>query len=59
MLNGTKRATAGLLSEYIAEHEPWEHVGERLVLVDDDATPLGISVAGSLDRARFAAHTEK
>ena len=25
VLNGTKRATAGLLSEYIDENEPWEH----------------------------------
>ncbi|KQW03728.1 hypothetical protein ASC66_16920 [Leifsonia sp. Root4] len=42
VLNGTKRATAGLLSEYITENEPWEHVGERLVLVDDDEAPLGV-----------------
>ena len=40
VLNGTKRATAGLLSEYVEENEPWEHVGERLVLVGDDLEPL-------------------
>ena len=41
VLNGRKRATAGLLSEYSDENEPWEHVGERLVLVDDDQNVVG------------------
>ena len=41
VLNGQKRATAGLLSEYLDENEPWEHVGERLVLVDDNLNVLG------------------
>lgn len=41
VLNGRKRATAGLLSEYRDENEPWEHVGERLVLVDDDQNVVG------------------
>src|SRR5262245_33214594 len=36
VVNGNKRATAGLRSEYEAEHEPLEHVGERLAVVDDD-----------------------
>ncbi len=36
VVNGNKRATAGLLSEYEAEHEPLEHVDERLAVVDDD-----------------------
>jgi uncharacterized protein YhfF len=40
VLNGSKRATAGLLSEYSEENEPWEQVGERLVLVGDDLEPL-------------------
>jgi uncharacterized protein YhfF len=36
VVHGDKRATAGLLSEYETEHEPLEHVGERLAIVDDD-----------------------
>lgn len=42
VLGGSKRATAGLLSEYGEENEPWEHVGEHLVLVDDDLNALGV-----------------
>jgi len=40
VLNGNKRATAGLLSEYVEENEPWEHVGERLILVGDELEAL-------------------
>jgi uncharacterized protein YhfF len=36
ILDGTKRATAGLLAEYGKAQEPLESVGEILVLVDDD-----------------------
>ena len=36
ILHGNKRATAGLLSEYEAEGEPIEHVGERLAVLDND-----------------------
>jgi uncharacterized protein YhfF len=36
VVHGDKRATAGMLSEYETEHEPLEHVGERLAIVDDD-----------------------
>ncbi len=42
VLAGTKRATAGLLADYVAEGEPVEWVGERLVLVDDDLNRLGL-----------------
>lgn len=42
VLAGTKRATAALLSLYTDENEPWEHVGEHLVLVDDDLNALGV-----------------
>ena len=54
VLNGTKRATAGLPSEYIAESEPWEHVGERLVLVDDDSKPLGVIEVTRVEETTFA-----
>ena len=35
VLEGRKRATAGLLAEYDAEGEQLEHVGERLAVLDD------------------------
>src|SRR5690554_5245306 len=40
VLNGNKRATAGLLSAYVEENEPWEHLGERLILVGDELGAL-------------------
>jgi uncharacterized protein YhfF len=40
ILAGEKRATAGLVQEY--EDEPFEHLGERLVLVDDLGRRVGI-----------------
>jgi uncharacterized protein YhfF len=42
VLDGSKRATAGLLAEYVEEGEPVESVGERLALVDDDLNRLGL-----------------
>ena len=42
VLHGSKRATAGLLAEYVEEAEPWESVGERLALVDDDLNRIGL-----------------
>lgn len=42
VLHGSKRATAGLLVEYVEEGEPWESVGERLALVDDDLNRVGL-----------------
>jgi uncharacterized protein YhfF len=41
ILNGNKRATAGLLSEYEAEGEPIEHIGECLAMVDNDGKHVG------------------
>ena len=47
VLEGRKRATAGLLSEYAQEDEELEHVGERLALLDDDGRRIGtIEVTG-------------
>lgn len=54
VLTGQKRATAGLLSEYAEEGEPFEHVGERLVLVDDDTRPLGIIEVTRVEQVPFA-----
>ena len=42
VLTGTKVATFGLADEYRDEGEPVEHVGERLALVDDDLTQIGV-----------------
>lgn len=36
VLAGRKRGTAGLANEYETEGELLEHVGERLVVLDDD-----------------------
>ncbi len=36
VLEGRKRATAGVLEEYEQEGEALEHVGEHLALLDDD-----------------------
>lgn len=41
VLDGQKRATAGLLSEYEAEGEPVEHIGELLAMLDSDGTHVG------------------
>lgn len=35
VLAGQKRATAGLVREYVEEEEEFERVGERLALLDD------------------------
>ncbi|HEU4806674.1 MAG TPA: ASCH domain-containing protein [Homoserinimonas sp.] len=54
VLNGNKRATAGFLSEYVEENEPWEHVGERLVLVDDDLKSLALLEVTRVEPTTFA-----
>lgn len=49
VLAGPKRATAGLHAEYAEKGEELEHVGEVLVLVDDDAAEIGrVRVTGVL-----------
>ena len=47
VLEGRKRATAGLVAEYEQEGEELEHVGERLVLLDDDGAAVAtVEVTG-------------
>jgi uncharacterized protein YhfF len=52
VLEGRKRATAGLEAEYAQENETLEHVGERLALLDDDGRRVatvevtGVNVLG-------------
>ncbi|MFR9778570.1 ASCH domain-containing protein [Micromonospora sp. MS34] len=55
VLAGVKTATAGLLTdEYTAENEELEHVGERLVLVDDRDALVGIVEVTGVEVVRFA-----
>ena len=43
IINGNKRATAGLLKEdYIDEGEEIEFVGERLAILDNDQKQIGV-----------------
>jgi uncharacterized protein YhfF len=54
VINGNKRATAGLLSEYDEEHEPLEHVGERPAIVDDDGDHVATVMVTKVVVSRFA-----
>lgn len=53
VLEGRKRATAGLVAEYEREGEPPEHVGERLALLDDDGAHCATVVVTRVDLCRF------
>lgn len=54
VVNGNKRATAGLMSDYEDEDEPIEHVGERLAIVDDDGAHVATVTATKVVLSRFA-----
>ena len=55
ILHGKKRATGGLLtSDYEAEGEPIEHVGELLAIVDNDGTHVGTMQVTRCEVLRFA-----
>ncbi|WDZ86104.1 ASCH domain-containing protein [Micromonospora cathayae] len=54
VLAGVKQATAGLRSEYVAEGEELEHVGERLALVDDHDQLAGVVEVTGVEVVRFA-----
>ncbi|MFC0507325.1 ASCH domain-containing protein [Micromonospora costi] len=54
VLAGVKTATAGLRGEYATEGEELEHVGERLVLVDDDDHLVGVVEVTGVEVVRFA-----
>lgn len=54
VLHGRKRATAGLLSEYRAEDEPIEHVGELLAMLDDAGRHVGTLEVTRVEVLRFA-----
>jgi uncharacterized protein YhfF len=51
---GPKQATAGLLAEYVEDQEPFEHVGERLVVVDNAGARVAVIEVTRVDVVRFA-----
>jgi uncharacterized protein YhfF len=53
VVNGNKRATAGLLSDYQAEGEPIEHVGERLAVLNNDDSVAAIVEVTEIDVLPF------
>ena len=54
VINGNKRATAGLIDEYLAEDEPIEHVGERLAMIDNRMKHVATLEAIRVEVCRFA-----
>lgn len=54
VLHGNKRATAGLLGEYLREEEPVEHVGERLAMLDNTGQHVGTLEVTRVEVLRFA-----
>jgi len=55
VLAGVKRATAGTLEwDYVAEHEPIEHVGERLAVLDDNDRHVGTIQVTKVELRPFA-----
>ena len=54
VLSGVKPATAGLIQEYDDENEELEHVGERLVLVDDNDRFVAVVEVTGVEVVRFA-----
>lgn len=54
VINGNKRATAGLIDEYQTEGEPVEHVGEKLAMVDNDMNHVATLLVTGVEQCRFA-----
>lgn len=53
ILDGHKRATAGLLLEYVREGEELEYEGELLALVDDETNRVATVVVIGVDTMPF------
>lgn len=53
ILDGHKRATAGLLLEYVKENEELESEGEWLALVDDDTQRIAMVVVVNVETVPF------
>ncbi len=54
IINGNKRATAGLASDYAKEGEEVEYVGECLAMVDNDMRHVATLQVTRVDISRFA-----
>ena len=54
IINGNKRATAGLFHDYTKEGEPVEHVGECLAMVDNDGKHVATLRVTRVEITRFA-----
>lgn len=54
VINGNKRATAGLLHEYETEGEPVEFIGECLAMVDNDGGHVATLRVTRTEISRFA-----
>jgi len=54
IINGNKRATAGLLHDYTKEGGPVEHVGECLAMVDNDGKHVATLHVTRVEVTRFA-----
>ena len=53
ILDGHKRATAGLLVDYVKEDEELESEGDRLALVDDDSRRVATVVVTQVQTVPF------
>jgi uncharacterized protein YhfF len=53
ILDGRKRATAGLLVDYVRENEELETEGDRLALVDDDGRRVATVVVTEVATVPF------
>jgi uncharacterized protein YhfF len=53
ILDGDKKATAGLLIEYVRENEELESEGELLALVDDDTKRIATVVVSEVETVPF------
>lgn len=54
VVNGDKRATAGLFDEYLTEDEPIEHVGEKLAMIDNRMKHVATLEVTRVEVCRFA-----
>ncbi len=54
VVNGNKRATAGLVNEYELESEPIEHVGERLGIINTDGSLAAVVEIIRVEVVRFS-----
>ncbi len=53
VINGNKRATAGLIDEYRTEDEQFEHVGEKLAMLDNDMNHVATLLVTRVELCRF------